>query len=222
MAGRGGLRHLLGMAFAAWCAVSAFRAGVLRDATPLPRHAKYAVVLDGQGSSGSRANRGLELLRQGRVDTLVLSGVPVGGGVFYSMIWARMLPLDSAERGRVLEMRSGSSGTRDEARLIDSIFGSSREDTVVVVSSAYHVWRTASILRRVAKGKAAFAVAGAEDPVWNRGLRDREGQKMRLQEWTKRLHWTLYEQWTEPRSPLPWAGIARGAELGLVPPSAWK
>jgi len=204
-----------------WMAISAWKTGVFRSADPPPRHARHALVLDGQGPTGCRAWEGLRLLREKRTDTLVLSGTEVGGGVFYSMVWSRMLPLDSVERTRTLEMRSGSTSTQDEARLADSLFHALGDDTVMVVTSAYHAWRTASVFRRVARSGCVFVVVPAPDPDWDKGWRDREGRKMLVMEWTKRFYWLVWENWRPVHGPLPWVVFGRGADLGRLPDPAW-
>jgi len=195
------------------------RAGVFRGPDPMPGHMRHAMVLDGQGPSGSRALEGLRLLRQGRIDTLVLSGVEIGGGYFYSMLWSRMLPLTQAERTRVLELRSVCNSTQDEASLADSVF--SGDDTVLVVTSAFHAWRAASIFRRRSRSRAVFRVHATGDEVWDRGWSDRESRKMRFLEWTKRTVWVLWEQWLPVRGAPARHEFARGEALGRFPPPAW-
>jgi hypothetical protein len=207
------------LAILLWTGISAWRAGVFRGPDPLPGHVRHAMVLDGQGPSGSRALEGLRLLRDGRTDTLVLSGVEIGGGFFYSMLWVRMLPLSRAERERVVELRSDCTSTQDEARVAASIF--SGDDTVLVVTSAFHAWRAASIFRRRAGSGTVFRVHATGDEVWDRGWSDREGRKMRFLEWTKRAVWVLWEQWLPARGEPAWHNSVRGAALGQIPASAW-
>ena len=189
---------------------------------PLPNHVRYVMVLDGQGPSGSRALEGLRLVREGNADTLVLSGTEIGGGYAYSMLWVRMLPLSGAERQRTLELRSGCTSTRDEARLAGSVFSRLGQDTVMVVTSAYHAWRAASIFHRSAKSGVVFWIHAAPDPTWESGWSTREGQKMRFLEWTKRVVWTLWEQWLPVRGDPPWHAFIRSPALGDFPPPAWS
>jgi len=213
--------RLVGLALIVWTGFSVFEAGAFRAPDALPSHVRHVLVLDGQGPTGNRALEGLRLLRDRRADTLVLSGTEVGGGIVYSMIWSRMLPLDSSDRTRTLELRSGSSSTQDEARLADSLFHALGDDTVMVVTSAFHAWRAGSVFRRVGRSGTVFVVVPAPDPIWDKGWRDREGLKMRLMEWTKRLHWTVYEQWRPIHGSRPWHLFARGADLGRFPEPAW-
>jgi len=65
-------------------------------------------------------------------------------------------------------------------------------------------------------------VVPAMDPDWAQGMSAREGRKMRLSEWTKRAYWTLVEQWRPVGGELPWSVMARGPEVGALPPPSWR
>lgn len=208
---------------AAWCAVSWIRADRPSATSPLPGHSRYGFVLDGQSPDGNRVAAGLDLLRSGRVDTLIVSGVALSKDVYYSMIWVRQAPLDSATRGRVLEMRSFCSSTLDEARMMDLFFRERGVDTAVVVTSDYHVWRAASIFDKVSQGRIAWFFHGASDSRWNGRAGSREGIKARFMEWTKRLVWALFERWKPlDAAPPKFNRLVGGEELGRLPPPAWK
>jgi len=191
---------------------------------PLPKHVRYGFVLDGQSPDGLRVGKGYELLHQGVVDTLVVSGVEIGGGVHYSTIWVRMLPLVGKEKERVLEMRSTCSSTLDEARMMDAYFDERRVDSVVVITSDFHLWRAASIFAKVSQGRRRWFFQGAPDTRWDGGWSDREGMKARFFEGAKRFTWVLVEQWkgVSRTSPVHPHSIARGDELGRLPAPAWK
>lgn len=205
---------------ALWAAISLWRAGFASPATPAK--ARYALVMDGQGPNGARVPYGLALLRAGIVDTLVVSGSQAGSDVHYSTLWVRELDLTEAERGRVLELRSNSTSTQDEARLADSLFAALGADSVIVVTSDYHAWRTASVFRAVARHKTVFSVSPAADPFWAMGWANRECAKMHVQEWAKRISWALVERWTVRGGWIPASRLVRGGEMGLFPPPRWK
>lgn len=214
------IARLVAGASVLWVAVSLGKA--LLAATPqVPSHARYAFVLDGQGVDRSRTREGLALLRAGTVDTLVVSGTDAGEGVSYSMLWVRGLPLTPSERSRVLELRSGSQSTQDEARLADSIFPLLKSDSVIVVTSAYHAWRTNSVLRKLCRSGTVLSVKPSSDRQWNEGLSTREGMKMRVMEWSKRAFWVFWEQWLPVGGGLPWCTLVRGDQVGVLPDPAW-
>lgn len=207
-----------------WALLGYWRADAPGSHRNLPRHVRYGFVLDGQSPDGFRVSSGLELLRRGVFDTLIVSGVEVGGGVHYSTLWVRMLPLLDNEKGRILEMRSSCSSTMDEARMMDSFFEGRKADSVVVVTSAFHVWRASSIFEKASDGRRNWYFHGADDSRWASGWSRREGLKSRFMEWSKRILWVLVEQWLPaPRDlGIPDHAIAGGEALGRLPPALWK
>lgn len=215
----GGL--LLGLV--AFTAVGWWHATATETDTPLPARLRYGFVLDGQSPDGFRVREGHELLRKGVIDTLIVSGVPVGGGVHYSTIWVRMLPLDAAEKTCVVEMRSTCSSTWDEARMLEAFFEERKVDSAVVVTSGFHVWRAASIFAKVSQGRRKWFFQAAPDSRWDGGWTDREGLKARFYEGSKRITWVLFEQWkpVSRTAPVPGYSIARGEDLGRMPAPAW-
>lgn len=210
--------------FAAWAGFGAWRATASGSADPPPGHLRYGFVLDGQSPDGWRVLEGYRLLHAGAIDTLIVSGVEIGGGVHFSTIWVRMLPLAGKEKERVLELRSDCSSTLCEARMMDAFFEARKVDSVVVVTSAYHVWRAASIFAKASAGRRRWFFQGAPDSRWDAGWTDREGLKSRFFEWTKRLTWVLFEQWkpVPPATAIRPGAIVRGDDLGRMPPPAWK
>lgn len=211
-------------AIVAWCGVSWLRADAPGAARRLPAHLRYGFVLDGQSPDGNRVAAGLRLLREGRIDTLVVSGIPIAGGVFTSMVWVRQAPLRAADRAKIFEMRSECSATMDEARMMDGFFRERGVDSALVVTSDYHVWRAASIFEKVSGGGVAWFFQGAPDSRWNGSAGGRERFKARLMEWTKRATWTLWERWKpiDPREPIRRHALVGGEELGRVPEPAWN
>jgi hypothetical protein len=216
----GGLLVFL-VAYIGFCLWHACTPGA-RD--PLPKHVRYGFVLDGQSPDGLRVGKGYELLHQGIIDTLLVSGVEIGGGVHFSTIWVRMLPLVGKERERVLEVRSTCSSTLDEARMMDLYFGERKVDSAIVVTSDFHVWRAASIFAKASQGRRRWFFQGAPDSRWDGGWSDREGLKARFFEGAKRITWVLFEQWkgAPPTVSVHSNSIVRGEELGRLPAPAWK
>jgi hypothetical protein len=206
-----------------WIGLCLWRASAPGAFAPAPRHARYGFVLDGQSPDGERVLEGARMLRDKRIDTLIVSGVHIGGGVYYSMIWTRMLALDSIEKGRVLEMRSACTSTMDEAVMMHAFFRERKIDTAVVITSGFHVWRAASIFEKVSRGDMVWAFQPAPDSRWDAGWTDREGFKSKLMEWTKRASWVLLEQWkaVDP-SQIRNHALHGGDQLGALPPPAWK
>jgi hypothetical protein len=216
-------RLAAGLVLLAWLGACLWKASAPGAFRELPRHARYGFVLDGQSPDGQRVLAGYKLLHDKRIDTLIVSGVAVGGGIFYSMVWTRMLPLDSADKSRVLEMRSLCTSTMDEAKMMYAFFRGRQVDTAVVVTSGFHVWRAASIFEKASRGDMVWAFHAAPDSRWDGGWSDREGFKSRIMEWTKRLTWVFFEQW-KPLDPtrIQAHSLHGGAELGAFPAPSWK
>jgi hypothetical protein len=107
--------------------------------------------------------------------------------------------------------------------MMDAWFRERGVDTALVVTSGFHVWRAASIFDKVSRGHPRWFFHAAPDSRWDRGWTDREGLKSRFLEGTKRIAWMLLERWTplDPAAPAPTPAIARGEELGRLPPPAW-
>lgn len=215
---------IFAVAIVAWACVSWWCADVPSAHRPLPAHLRYGFVLDGQSPDGNRVAAGLRLLRAGRIDTLVVSGVPIAGGVYTSMIWVRQAPLGATDRAKIFEMRSGCSSTMDEARMMDEFFRARGVDSALVVTSDFHVWRAASIFEKVSGGGVAWFFHGASDSRWSGAAGDRERFKSRLMEWTKRFSWSLWERWNpiDPGEPIRPHGLVGGGDLGRVPAPAWS
>jgi hypothetical protein len=207
-----------------FAAFGGWRASTPGIGDPLPRHLRYGFVLDGQSPDGFRVREGHELLRKGVIDTLIVSGVAIGGGVHYSTIWVRMLPLAATEKTRVVEMRSACTSTLDEARMLEAFFQERQVDSAVIVTSGFHVWRAASIFAKVSQGRRKWFFQAAPDSRWDGGWTDREGLKARFFEGTKRITWVLFEQWkpVSRTAPVPAHAMARGDDLGRLPAPAWK
>ncbi len=191
---------------------------------PLPAHARYGFILDGQSPDGYRVASGLDWLRQGKIDTLIVSGVELGGGVYFSMIWVHNLPLVGKDKEHIVEMRSSCTSTMEEARMMDAFFRERKIDTAVVITSEFHVWRAASIFEKVSQGKIQWFFRGAPDARWDAPWGDREMFKAHLLEWTKRITWVLWEQWKplDRQSPVKSHSLHGGEELGRMPPPNWK
>ncbi len=127
-----------------------------RDDTP-PADADAIVVLS--GGRGHRLAEGQKLVREGVSDTLVISDGLAPG-------W------DEANRlcrsGRAICFTPDPYSTQGEARWIAQEARERGWDSVVVVTSSYHVPRARMIVRRCYHD--GLAVVGADPPTQNRIL----------------------------------------------------
>jgi uncharacterized SAM-binding protein YcdF (DUF218 family) len=127
---------------------------VIPDSDPLPARADAIVVL--AGGRKHRLAEGLELWRQGVAPTLAISDGRAPG-------WAEANRL--CEDERVLCFRPNPYSTRGEAEWTAREAARRGWDTVVVVTSTYHVRRSRLIFGRCFKG--TLAVEAADPPPGN-------------------------------------------------------
>lgn len=181
---------------------------MVRDDGPATR-ARWTLVLDGWVPEGERGWKGMELLRAGRTDSVLLSGSRVAKALWSSTFHFHGLAPDSSLRGRVGELRHNGLSTLEEAYAATAFFRERGVDTVLLVTSDYHTDRAARIFARVAGQQPVYRVVPAYEArfaaPWSR-----EHSKTWLLESTKRLHWSLLERWrTSPlaigaTSPVVW------------------
>ena len=120
-----------------------------------PRTADAVVVLS--GGRGHRLAEGRRLIAQGVSDTLVISdGLDPG--------WVEAFRL--CKSGRAICFTPDPYSTQGEARWIAQEAKERGWDSVVVVTSSYHVRRTRMIVERCFHGD--LAVVGAHPPFANR------------------------------------------------------
>jgi uncharacterized SAM-binding protein YcdF (DUF218 family) len=125
------------------------------DSDTAPHGADAVVVLS--GGRGHRLAEGRRLIAQGVSDTLVISdGLDPG--------WVEAGRL--CRTGRAICFTPDPYSTQGEARWIAQEARERGWDSVVVVTSTYHVRRTRMIVRRCYGGD--LAVVGATPPVGNR------------------------------------------------------
>jgi uncharacterized SAM-binding protein YcdF (DUF218 family) len=141
------------IAAAALAAATAFLF-VLPDSDPLPAHADAIVVL--AGGRKHRLGKGVELWRRGVAPTLVISDGRAPGWVEANRLCAET---------RVLCFRPDPYSTRGEAEWTGREAARRGWNSVVVVTSTYHVRRARVIFGRCFKG--GLAVVAAHPPAGN-------------------------------------------------------
>lgn len=119
-----------------------------------PRRSDAVVVLS--GGRGHRLAEGRRLIAQGVSDTLVISDVDDG--------WAEANRL--CDSGRAICFTPDPYSTQGEARWIAQEATERGWESVVVVTSTYHVRRARVIVERCFDGD--LAVVGARPPLENR------------------------------------------------------
>jgi uncharacterized SAM-binding protein YcdF (DUF218 family) len=180
----------------------------------------WAAVLAGEFRETERADAALKLYLDGRIDSLVYSGVPMFRTRHSSEFLVDYLAKQGYPREKLFEFRHDSHSTQEEARLMVRQFRQRDLDTVVLITVNYHTARTRRIFRKLSQGYPHILVHPADyhhfDPAswWS----SREGRKYWLLEWTKTV-----STWIELMGAAPETGKAETSgligALGLPPSS---
>jgi uncharacterized SAM-binding protein YcdF (DUF218 family) len=156
-----------------------------------PARAEIAVVLAGE-SWGFRVTKGAELVRQGFVPLVLVSGPPA----FYDVNEADAAIHFAIVRGYPAEWfipvyHTGLS-TREEATAILDALQQRNIHSALLVTSDYHSGRAGRIFREVERrrgGGPNLRVVASGDRFFSAGnwWHNREGRKIAFMEWTKTL-----------------------------------
>jgi len=201
---------------------AALRWDLLVEDTP-GAHARWSLVLAGEGGGDAdRTSHALQLLRDHRTDSVVLSGTPLINDLWMSSILAAHLPQSTEEKRRVLELHHNSHSTLEEARALIPQLRAIGADTILLVTSNYHTRRAASIFRSVANGDPVILPVASNCKPFQNGWSDREGAKIWLNEWSKTLWWHLVDHWSD-KSLIPNAAVTlrypETGKLGILAPA---
>jgi uncharacterized SAM-binding protein YcdF (DUF218 family) len=162
-------------------------------------HVPYVLVLDGQGPDMERSDYALDLLAQGKADTIIISGKRIfktGNAADYYR--SQMLTQGDFDGGRLLVLPHDDESTIEEARTAIPYLLARKADTVLLVTASMAAARVRSIFEALTpEGQIVYLSTNMEyadffDPKhW---MNFREGQKTWLLEMLKRV-FTVYELW---------------------------
>lgn len=170
----------------------------------------WAAILAGEFRETERADAAFKLYLDGRIDTLVYSGVPLFKTRYSSEFLAEYLAGQGFPREKLFEFRQDGYSTLEEARMLVRQFRYHDMDTVVIVTVNYHTARARRIFRKVAQGYPHILVHPAESPLFvpSSWWSSREGRKHWLMEWTKTV-----AAWFELMGAAPETGKAESDGL---------
>ena len=155
-----------------------------------PGHADIAVVLAGE-QWGYRISKGAELVKQGFVPAVLVSGPP-----FYAMHESDAAIDFAVKQGYPAAWFIGAPNsalsTREEARVMLAELQRRNVRTFLLVTSDYHTARAARIYRAVERtlgGGPAMRVVAAPDKYFrpDSWWKSREGLKTVFMEWSKTI-----------------------------------
>ena len=129
------------------------------------------------------------MLKQKKVDTLVLSGTRTYINRYNSEFYIEQAISKGAEPRRLKEIRHDAWSTMQEAQITTSYFRGVGADTVLIITSPFHTRRAKEIFNYVAEGKPYYQVVGVIDPLYHpeNWIYDRSSASIWFIEWTKTL-----------------------------------
>jgi uncharacterized SAM-binding protein YcdF (DUF218 family) len=150
-----------------------------------PKQADVALVLAGD-QLGNRILRAAELVRQGYVPKVVVSGPGPVYGLYECDLAIPFAVKAGYPESYFLHFEHTAHSTQEEA--LDSVGELKKLGArhVLLVTSEYHTRRSARVFRAAAPD-IEFTVIGAQDPYFSAGgwWHNREGRKTFLVEWEK-------------------------------------
>lgn len=158
--------------------------GYLVDAEA-PVQADVALVLAGD-PSGNRITTGAELVKQGFVDRVLVSG-PSGNYGFHDCDLA--IPFAVQEgypESYFVHFENDARSTADEARMAKPVLEEMGVHHLLLVTSSYHTRRAARVFRKTLPGVEVTAVAAPAENFTPEGWwHSREGWEIVVFEWMK-------------------------------------
>jgi uncharacterized SAM-binding protein YcdF (DUF218 family) len=155
-----------------------------------PAKADIAVVLAG-GYTGSRLEKAAELVKQGWVPKVLVSGPPLFD-VHETDVCIPMMMRRGYPASWFIACPNSALSTREEAWVILGELKRRQVKSFILVTSNYHSGRARRIYRAVERamgGGPPFRVVAATDPFFDPAdwWKNREGQKAVFLEWSKSL-----------------------------------
>lgn len=131
------------------------------------QHAKYALVLEGQTQECERTQEGLRLLKEGRIDTLILSSMRAYRNRYtYEFIYPDLVA-QGGDSSRILVFPHGAQSTIEETRLIAPALAARGIDTLLVITANYHTARAFWIMEKIFNNHPVILMHPAADPYYN-------------------------------------------------------
>lgn len=148
--------------FLACLAVFLWKSGELLVHSDSIGHARWAVVLAGEDRGMERTETAFDLFREGRFDSLILSGPRVFKSHHESEFSRELLIAKGFPRDRIFQLPHEASSTLEEAAVIIHQSRLLGIDTLLIITSNYHSARARRIFQKLAGGNPETRVLTAE------------------------------------------------------------
>ena len=149
-------------------------------------HVKWVAVLDGQGADMERTDMAAKLLREHKVDSVLILGRRAFknhyNAEYYAEDFMRQGHFDSS---RVFTVKHDDASTLEEARTIIPWFKKRNADTVLLITSTAATRRAARIFNTLAGDKPHFIVCSGLTDIFvpESWYTNRESKKIWAKEW---------------------------------------
>jgi len=173
-----------------FCAfVFLWKSGDMLVRSNAPNHVRWAVVLAGEGRGMERSSAALNLFREGRFDSLILSGPRVFRDHHESEFSTEYLESNGFPHDRLFQLPHEANSTLSEAGVILKQAHLLGVDTLLIITSSFHSARALRIFRKLAGGVPVVCVAMADYSGFDPGAwwSSREGRVVWALEWAKTL-----------------------------------
>ncbi len=156
-----------------------------------PQKADLIVVLGGD-TSGSRAMKGCELLKNGLADRLWLSGSMEVFGKTESTLAAEFLTSQGCTADKVTPLKNRVDSTRDEAIAIGKMMREQGIRKYLLVTSNFHTRRSGKVFREMSPEIEAMVVSAnnSDFPV-DQWWKFRHSRRTAFYEWLKTISYWI-------------------------------
>jgi len=153
-----------------------------------PQHVRWAVVLAGESRDMERSETALALFRDGRFDSLILSGPRCFRNHHESEFSSEFLTGNGFPKDRIFQLPNEAVSTATEAIIVIQQARLLGIDTLLVITSNYHSARAHKIFKKLAGEtpviRLAVAESGFDPKAW---WSYREARVIWVVEWLKTL-----------------------------------
>ena len=153
-------------------AIFLWKSGEILVRSDPPQHTRWAAMLAGEGKDMDRSEAALALFRDGRFDSLILSGPRTFKTHHESEFSSEFLISKGFPQDRLFQLPHEAVSTSTEAIILIQQARLLGIDTLLILTSNYHSARARRIFRRFAHGNPVIRIAASEsyfDPKawWN-------------------------------------------------------
>lgn len=192
---------------------------VLIDTQEFDYH-EWGLVLEGQGHALYRTEGATQLLLNGKIDKVAVSGGAIVPDYFTSEFYIKEMVEDKAPVSKLYQLQHYALSTLEEAAATIQFFRDRQIDTVALITSQYHTARAKRIFNQVSNGSPYFIAVAIDDPEYRADswILERHARSIFVLEWIKTLNsWLESYKEITPYKNVRWV---QGRQLALTSESS--